>query len=156
LTLVATTGAQAMDSDASGWLWLVIDVLMVAGLGVAFFTGACCGAGAGAVLLRKSVSVPPRSSMSAKPNVNEKPKPIASAGDAPRSKRNAPKAPMYAPGSKQPNEEPDKGWGILLGSLIFVALLLLCAVWYARALECPWPSASPPEIAMLVCADTGA
>jgi len=63
---------------------------------------------------------------------------------------------MYAPGSKQPNEEPDKGWGILLGSLIFVALLLLCAVWYARALECPWPSASPPEIAMLVCADTGA
>jgi len=23
LTLVATTGAQAMDSDASGWLWLV-------------------------------------------------------------------------------------------------------------------------------------
>ena len=62
---------------------------------------------------------------------------------------------MYAPGSKQPNEEPDKGWGILLGSLIFVALLL-CAVWYARALECPWPPASPPEIAMLVCADTGA
>src|SRR5262245_66232009 len=110
---------------------------MVAGLGVAFFTGTCCGAGAGAVLLRKSVSVPPRSSMSAKPNVNEKPKPIASAGDAPRSKRNAPKAPMYAPGSKQPNEEPDKGWGILLGSLIFVEIIL-CAVWYARALGGPW------------------
>src|SRR5215471_15131707 len=117
-----------------------------------------CGAGAGAVLLRKSVSVPPRSSMSAKPNVNEKPKPIASAGDGgetPRSTRNAPKASMYAPGSKQPNEEPDKGLVILLGSLILVALLL-CAVWYARALECPWPPASPPEIAMLVCADTGA
>jgi len=39
LTLVATTGAQAMDSDASGWLWLVIDVLMVAGLGVALLYG---------------------------------------------------------------------------------------------------------------------
>jgi len=62
---------------------------------------------------------------------------------------------MYFPGSKQPNEEPDKGWVILLGSLIFV-VLLLCAVWYARALECPWPPASPPEIAMLVCADSGA
>jgi hypothetical protein len=52
-------------------------------------------------------------------------------------------------------EEPDKGWVILLGSLIFV-VFLLCAVWYARALQCPWPPASPPEIAMLVCADTGA
>jgi hypothetical protein len=39
LTLVATTGAQAMDSDASGWLWLVIDVLMVAVLGVALLYG---------------------------------------------------------------------------------------------------------------------
>jgi hypothetical protein len=28
-----------MDSDASGWLWLVIDVLMVAVLGVALLCG---------------------------------------------------------------------------------------------------------------------
>jgi hypothetical protein len=34
LTFLDTAGAQAMDSDASGWLWLVIDVLMVAVLGI--------------------------------------------------------------------------------------------------------------------------
>jgi len=71
-----------MDSDASGWLWLVIDVLSWSQCSASpSFTGACGGAGAGAVLLRRSVSVLPRSSMSAKPNVNERPKPIASAGD---------------------------------------------------------------------------
>jgi hypothetical protein len=30
--------------------------------------------------------------------------------------------------------------------------LIVCAVWYARVLDCPWPPAGPPEIAMLVCA----
>jgi len=61
---------------------------------------------------------------------------------------------MYAPGSKQPNEEPDKGWVILLGRWFLSRFS--CAPRYARALQCPWPPASPPEIAMLVCADTGA
>jgi len=37
--LLDAAGAQAMDSDASGWLWLVIDVLMVAVLGIALVYG---------------------------------------------------------------------------------------------------------------------
>jgi len=39
LALLDTAGAKAMDSDASGWLWLVIDVLMVAVLGIALVYG---------------------------------------------------------------------------------------------------------------------
>jgi hypothetical protein len=58
---------------------------------------------------------------------------------------------MYSAGAKQPDNELDKAWLILLGSLLFVGLLV-CAVWYARAVDCPWPPAAPPEIAMLVCA----
>jgi hypothetical protein len=57
---------------------------------------------------------------------------------------------MYSAGAKQPND-PDKAWLILLGSLLFV-VLIVCAVWYARVLDCPWPPAGPPEIAMLICA----
>jgi hypothetical protein len=58
---------------------------------------------------------------------------------------------MYSAGAKQPNDKPDKAWLILLGSLLF-AVLIVCAVWYARALDCSWPPAAPPEISMLVCA----
>ena len=58
---------------------------------------------------------------------------------------------MRSAGAKQPNDEPDKAWRVLLGSLLFVGLIV-GAFWYARALDCPWPAAGPPEIAMLVCA----
>jgi hypothetical protein len=58
---------------------------------------------------------------------------------------------MSSAGAKQPDEEPDKGWLVLFASVLLV-LLVVCAVWYARASECPWPAAAPPEIAMLVCA----
>jgi hypothetical protein len=47
---------------------------------------------------------------------------------------------MYSAGAKQPND-PDKAWLILLGSLLFV-VLIVCAVWYARVLDCPWPPAN--------------
>jgi hypothetical protein len=58
---------------------------------------------------------------------------------------------MYSGGAKQPDNESDKGWLILIGSLLF-AVLLVCAVWYAGTLDCPSPPAGPPEISMLVCA----
>jgi hypothetical protein len=58
---------------------------------------------------------------------------------------------MHSAGAKQPNDEPDKAWLVLLGSLLFVGLIV-CAVWYARVLDCPWLPAGPPEIAMLICA----
>jgi hypothetical protein len=58
---------------------------------------------------------------------------------------------MYSAGAKAPNDVPDKAWLILLGSLL-VVVLIVGAVWYARVLDCPWPPAAPPEIAMLVCA----
>jgi hypothetical protein len=39
LTSGDATEAQPMDSDASGWLWLMIDVAMVAGLAIALIYG---------------------------------------------------------------------------------------------------------------------
>jgi len=39
---------------------------------------------------------------------------------------------MYAPGSKQPNEEPDKGWVILLGRWFLSRFS--CAPFGTRAL----------------------
>jgi hypothetical protein len=62
-----------------------------------------------------------------------------------------PKSRVDSAGAKQPEDEPDKGWLVLLASLVLV-VLVVCAVWYARASACPWPAAAPPEIAMLVCA----
>jgi hypothetical protein len=56
---------------------------------------------------------------------------------------------MSSAAAKQPDDEPDKGWLVLLASLLFI-VVVVCAVRYARALACPWP-VSPPEIAMLVC-----
>jgi hypothetical protein len=47
---------------------------------------------------------------------------------------------MYSAGAKQPDNELDKAWLILLGSLLFVGLLV-CAVWYARAVDCPFSAA---------------
>jgi hypothetical protein len=58
---------------------------------------------------------------------------------------------MYSARARQPDDEPAKAWLILLG-LLFLVVLVVCAVWHARALDCPWPPAAPPEIAMLVCA----
>jgi hypothetical protein len=67
-----------MDSDAGGWLWLVIDVLMVAVLAVALIYATVLWRRRRGRLEQVS-GVPPRSSMSAKPNENENPKPIARA-----------------------------------------------------------------------------
>jgi hypothetical protein len=67
-----------MDSDAGGWLWLVIDVLMVAVLTVAVIYATVLWRRRRGRLEQVS-GVPPRSSMSAKPNENENPKPIARA-----------------------------------------------------------------------------
>jgi hypothetical protein len=46
---------------------------------------------------------------------------------------------MYSVGAKQPNNEADKAWLILLGSLLFV-VLIVCAVWYARVLGAGCPT----------------
>jgi hypothetical protein len=61
---------------------------------------------------------------------------------------------MFTPlGRKQPDEEPDKAWLWIVGSVIFL-VLGVSIVLYARARDCaPLSAAAPPEIALLVCTD---
>jgi hypothetical protein len=59
---------------------------------------------------------------------------------------------MFTPlGRKQPDEEPDKAWLWIVGSVI---VLGVSVVLYARVRDCaPLSVAAPPEIALLVCTD---
>jgi hypothetical protein len=56
-------------------------------------------------------------------------------------------------GRKQPNDEPDKAWLWIVGSVTLV-LLLIGIVFYSRARDCS-PLGPPPEIGLLVCAQAG-
>jgi hypothetical protein len=62
---------------------------------------------------------------------------------------------MLSPlGRKQPDEEPDKAWLWIVGSVIFV-VLVVSVVPYGRARDCaPLSAAAPPEIGLLVCTDS--
>jgi hypothetical protein len=45
------------------------------------------------------------------------------------------------PGLRQPEEEPDKAWLWIAGSVV-LGVILICAVLYARALD--YPAAASP------------
>jgi hypothetical protein len=66
-----------MDSDAGGWLWFVIDVVMVAAFAVALIYATVLWRRRRGRLEQVSELATARSSTSAKPNENGKPKPSA-------------------------------------------------------------------------------
>jgi nitrogen fixation-related uncharacterized protein len=107
-----------MDSVAGGWLWFVIDVLMVAVLAVALIYAT--------VLWRRRKGRLEQVSERATAQLYEREAERERKAEADRERVGSSCSPH--------------------------CLSFSCAVWYARALECPWPAAAPPEIAMLVCA----
>jgi cytochrome b subunit of formate dehydrogenase len=60
---------------------------------------------------------------------------------------------LTTPGRKQSNDETDKAWFWIVGTVTLV-LLLIGIVFYSRDHDCS-PLGAPPEIGLLVCAQAG-